>query len=55
MKRKLIQTLLTTGHLNDEVLKLLPGDMPPRTKCNRASEPSRPAKERGAQANQRLD
>jgi len=28
MKRKLIQTLLTTGQLSDEVLKLLPGDEP---------------------------
>ena len=28
MKRKLIQTLLTTGQLSDEVLKLLPGDAP---------------------------
>lgn len=28
MKRKLIQTLLTTDQLTDEVLKLLPGDMP---------------------------
>jgi len=28
MKRKLIQTLLTTGQLSEEVLKLLPGEKP---------------------------